>query len=410
MPRAETLRTRLLGAVFALVLVTPLVAAVLAARGAFAGATATVLLDEAARHPRVGSDVTLAGMTVGRVLTVAARGHGAAVALRLDRALPTAVVARLLPRTLIGDVYLELVPDPGGSRDGDGVIRQDHSQAAVELQRMLDTALPLLRAVDPAKVAGILRALGMAVDGRGPALGEAIDRLGRLLPAAAAQLPALRASVRSLAAAADADTALVPDLVRALTALADLPVRRLAGFVASATRAADATADALDQHGDRLIQLATGSRATLELLARYSPEYGCVLRGLAEAAPRLRRAFDGGLHVTFELARPRRPYAARPTPAGTGAGPDCHGLPRPAVAAGSGGAGTADAGGAADPGTAGPADLSGTAEMGMAGTAEEDVLLRPVVAAAMGRPVERVPDIAGLLVGPLARGTVVEVS
>jgi phospholipid/cholesterol/gamma-HCH transport system substrate-binding protein len=375
---------KLLGALFALLLISPPAVAVLAARGVFGGAReATLLLEEATRRPSPGADVTLHGLVIGRVEAVTAVGHGASVGLRLDQRPAVAVAARLLPRTLIGDVYVELVPVPGPRNR---VIRQDRSRESVELQRVIDSALPLLRAVDPAKVATILTAIGTALSGRGMGIGESIDRLARILPRASAELPALRSAVRNLVLAADAAADVVP---QALAALRDLPGVGLKEFVASATTATAAATEVLAGNESRLVELAEAARPTLELLARYSPEFGCLAKGLADSRGRLDTAFGGGLRVTFEVAAPRSAYrAGRDAPRNVRTGtPSCAGLPAPSQGGGGG----------------------GSADMGYAGTPQEDAVLRPVLAAAMTRPVDGVPDVATLLVGPLARGTVVEV-
>ena len=56
---------------------------------------------------------------------------------------------------------------------------------------------------------------------------------------------------------------------------------------------------------NNLIQLAGTSRPTLELLAKYAPEYPCLLKGLTEFAPVISDAFGAGtdkpgLHITMD--------------------------------------------------------------------------------------------------------------
>jgi phospholipid/cholesterol/gamma-HCH transport system substrate-binding protein len=191
---------------------------------------------------------------------------------------------------------------------------------------------------------------------------------------------------------------------------------QLAGFLADTTDLADSTRVFLDRYGDRLIRLGEVTRPVLDLLAVYSPEYPCLLRGVVALQPRADAVFAGGrMRVTLEITRDNGKYVpGRDSPVyGARNGPNCRGLPDPAVPAaevrvndGYGGGGPA--GGNASMALA-PMALApmGLAPMGLAGTAEEAALVKPLVAAATGTAADRVPDVALLLWGPLLRGAVV---
>ena len=120
------MRDRLLGVVFVSLLAVPPVLGLVVERAALSSDVRVWLRVEASElRPRPGAPVTLHGMTVGRVRAVTPVGHGASVELGLDQPVPAAVTGRLLPRTLVGDVYVELLPtaspspstslSPGGS-------------------------------------------------------------------------------------------------------------------------------------------------------------------------------------------------------------------------------------------------------------------------------------------------------
>lgn len=64
---------------------------------------------------------------------------------------------------------------------------------------------------------------------------------------------------------------------------------RLAAALTSTATAADTAEDFLEANGDRLITLGQVSRPTLELFARYSPEYPCLLAGLVRQEKASRR-------------------------------------------------------------------------------------------------------------------------
>jgi hypothetical protein len=79
------------------------------------------------------------------------------------------------------------------------------------------------------------------------------------------------------------------------------------------------TTTSLDLHGflavnkNNLIQLADVSRPTLDLLAKYAPEYPCLLKGLTEFKPIMDEVFgkgtdEPGLHITLEITASRGKY------------------------------------------------------------------------------------------------------
>jgi phospholipid/cholesterol/gamma-HCH transport system substrate-binding protein len=104
------------------------------------------------------------------------------------------------------------------------------------------------------------------------------------------------------------------------------------------------------------------------------------------------------MHVTHEITKDRGKYVpGRDDPVyAAHDGPDCRGLPSPAVPFP--GAQVNDGYGYRP------------ASMGYSGTAEERDVVKPVVAAVTGLRVDEVPDVAVLLWGPLLRGAVVNIA
>ena len=75
------------------------------------------------------------------------------------------VTAQMLPTTLFGERYVDLVMPaaPTQARLTAGtVITQDHAADAVELEKVLNNLLPLLRASEPDKISVTLTALQLA--------------------------------------------------------------------------------------------------------------------------------------------------------------------------------------------------------------------------------------------------------
>ncbi|WP_319460244.1 MCE family protein [Micromonospora sp. RTP1Z1] len=425
------MRHRILGILFIAVLAAALTASVLQYRKAFTPVErVTLRADRAGLQLLEGADVKVRGVVVGDVRTVRSDGGGAVIGLALDPAstgrIPADVSARLLPKTLFGERYVELVPPPASAarpiRDG-AVITQDRSRTAVELERVLDQALPLLQAIRPDQLAATLGALSTALEGRGDQLGANLTRLDGYLRQLNPAMPTIAEDVRQLAVVLDGYDAALPDL---LALLRDVTVTaatvsdqrtQLAAFLADTTDTADTTRGFLDRHGDQLIRLGAVSRPVLELLATYAPEYPCLVHGLVALQPRVEQVFAGGrMHITLEVTRDGGPYErGRDEPVyAAHDGPNCRGLPDPPVPAPE--VPVADgydygrtrtraplpvgAPAGADAPAAGPA-------MGRAGTGEESALVKPLVGGLTGTPPAEVPDIAVLLWGPLLRGAVV---
>jgi phospholipid/cholesterol/gamma-HCH transport system substrate-binding protein len=426
---------RILGIAFVVLLAAALTAAVLQYQKVFTPvAWVTLHASRSGLHLNDGAEVKMRGVVVGEVRSVSSEGTGARIRLALDpdltRQIPADVTARLLPKTLFGERYVDLVPPPvsaaGPIRDG-AVIGADRSRTALELERVLDQTLPLLQAVQPDKLAATLAALATALEGRGEQLGANLTRLDAYLAELNKEMPTIAEDVRKLAVVLDGYDQAMPDL---LALLRDMTVTagtisdqrtQLAAFLADTTMAADVGRGFLDRHGDQIIRLGAVSRPVLELLAAYAPEYPCLLKGLVALQPRVEEVFAGGrMHIRLEVTKDGGKYErGRDEPVyGADNGPNCRGLPNPRPPApqvpnnnGYDYGGTRAARPPMPVGVPGPAPAGQPAArpsgMGQAGTGEERALVKPLVGAVTGTPPAEVPDIAVLLWGPLLRGAVV---
>jgi phospholipid/cholesterol/gamma-HCH transport system substrate-binding protein len=347
---AVRLRRRLLGLVFVGLLVLASWASYADYRHAFSddlpvtarlGHASGLLLEPEA-------DVKVHGLVVGRVASVSTDGAGvtARLALRPEYAadVPAAARARLMPSTLFGHPYVELVPSGAGDAEPVGagdVLAADRSARTLALQRVLSDVYPLLRAVRPADLARTLYAVSHALEGRGEAVGANLERLDRYLRGLNPHLDTLGADAAALGEVSDTYADAAPDLRRVVDALAStsrtLSSQRAAldAFFAGVTGAAGTGRTVLAENEANLVRLADTSRPVLALLARYAPEYPCLLRGLARYHPRLAEAFSpNALHITLETVRWRKPYDRDEAPANADTrGPRCYELPDPPVPA-----------------------------------------------------------------------------
>jgi phospholipid/cholesterol/gamma-HCH transport system substrate-binding protein len=434
---AEVTKRRLLGIGFILTLIALVALSILTYQKAFTPIVPVTLQTErAGSQMNEGADVKLRGIIVGDVRKIDLNGDHAVLDLALDPdrvgLIPANVEARLLPKTLFGEKFVDLVVPPIASpqtiRAGD-TITLDRSETAIELERVLDDVMPLLRTLDPPKLSGALTALSTALEGRGDRLGQNLvtfeKYLGELEPA----LPTLRQDLRQLATVTDVYGEVAPEVLETLRNLTvtnntvSQQKAQLKSFLASTTDFAGTTDQFLTRHEDRLIQVAEVSRPILSSLAKYSPMFPCLIKGLADFQKPLEQAFGGGqpaLHITIEVVRDNGPYikGLDEPEFGEKAPANCWGLPNPPVPYPGGVVRDGyDYGAARSPIPGLPAAqgraVSGAltnADMGPAGTAGEQAVVDLLLAPAMGRPAEDVPEVATLLFGPMARGAAVKLS
>jgi phospholipid/cholesterol/gamma-HCH transport system substrate-binding protein len=426
LPSRTVVRTRLSGLVFLVVLALLLGLSVATYNKTFVHVVhVTLKADHVGNQLDAPADVKLRGIIVGEVRHVSSDGQGATVDLALTPStvglIPSNVEARLLPKTLFGEKFVDLViPDqPSGRpiRAGD-VIPQDRSSTAIEIETVLDDVLPLLQTVKPAQLSGTLNAFATALEGRGAQLGDNAALARRYFERLNPQLPAIQDDLVKLAAVTDIYADAAPDLVATLRNFAVTnatiaeKAKTYAAFLSGTTSFANTTRDVLSENEDRLVRLAAVSRPTLQVLAKYAPEYPCLLKGLTESNQFIGDAFaNGELHITLEVVRPRSKYVPGvDDPAwGERSGPNCRHLPRPPYSQAN-----PDPSVHLNDGTSGgpsgdqiPGFLL---DSGNAGTADEQALMDPLLSPVMSVPPDQVPDIATLLFGPMARGTVVSQS
>lgn len=362
----------------------------------------TLRTDHVGMQLSEGADVKYRGVVVGDVRSISADGTAAVLRLALDPAqiklIPASVDARLLPKTLFGERYVELVGanNGGPALKANTVIDQDRSESAVELERVLDQALPLLQAIKPDKLAATLGALAYALEDRGTRLGEDISTANTYLASLNEQMPTIASDVKKLAAVLDLYHGATPDLIEILrnmtVTMTTVSNQRdqLQKFLISTADLAQGTDRVLTTHGDRIIQLGQVSRPVLELLAVYAPEYPCLMQGLVALQPRVEKVFASGrMHITLEVTKDQGKYEkGRDEPVyGAKNGPNCRGLPGNVHVPAPG------------------VEVNDGYDYGA-----DRKLIKGLLGVVNGTPPDQVSDLAVMLWGPLLSGQVVSVS
>jgi phospholipid/cholesterol/gamma-HCH transport system substrate-binding protein len=402
----------------------------------------TLYTDSVGNEMHVGAEVLVRGVQIGEVRSISADGTGARLELAIQPGmvpqLPANVTAEMIPTTLFGERYVDLLVPvrPTVARLTAGsVIRQDHSADAVEVEQVLNNLLPLLQASEPDKLSITLSAIAQGLQGRGKELGQTLVTLNSLLRRYNPHLPALDTDIRELAGLARTLNQASPNLLQALddfTVTSQTLTSERAGFsalYATVTTASNDIRGFLDANSSNIISLSTDSTASLQILARYSPEFPCVLKDLVNFEPAVNKLLgkgtkQPGLHVQAivvpEYVNARYLPGVDTPKYGDDLGPHCYSVPFKGItlndgttplsggtAAGGSGAGGSGAG-------AGPTSTSATASAAqppaaaIAGSPAESELVRELTGLALDKPPAKVAGWSSLLLAPLFRGATVK--
>lgn len=307
--------------------------------------TITVMAERAGLQLLRFGDVRVHGALVGYVEKIESDGREAMITVALQpeaaRNLPSDIDVRIMPTTLFGQNYLELLPPEQATGAGpltDGtVIPADRVITSVDIQTVLAELFPVLRTVDAANLNATLYALSQALRGKGDQLGETLVELGEYLDALHPELPTLREDLSLLAEVAETYELAAPELI-GLLRNATVTARTLAEkdgdverALLSLTGLAGTTRDTLSENEQDLAAQLRLARPLLSLLDTYSPQLDCLLTGLDRQIPDTQNVFQNDIiHQTLELGAPQRPaYTAADAPVfgEIGRGPWCLGLP-----------------------------------------------------------------------------------
>ncbi|HEX3779671.1 MAG TPA: MCE family protein [Pseudonocardiaceae bacterium] len=323
----STLRNRLLGVALIVLVAAFFAVTILFYNKAFTSSVPITLdADSAGNQLAIDSDVEVRGELVGSVQSITSTGNGAVLKLSMDpgtiNQIPANVTAELLPKTLFGETYVDLVIPDSPSSDhlssGD-VIGQDRSSTGIEIEQVLDNLLPVLQAVQPQKLSATLTAVATALQGRGPELGQTLDELNSYVGKLNPQLPTLEHDLSQLANVSNTYNKAAPDLINALNNLTGTSEtvaseqNNLENLYSTLTTASDNLQNFLSANENNIIGVSTQSLPTLNVLARYSPEFKCFLTDMANLVPKVNKTFgvgtnQPGLHATIEITINRGPY------------------------------------------------------------------------------------------------------
>jgi phospholipid/cholesterol/gamma-HCH transport system substrate-binding protein len=436
-------RRRLVGVVFLVVLALLARLSVALYQQQFTPvAMVTLYTDSVGNEMHPGAEVMVRGVQVGEVRQITSDGRGARLELAIKpemvARLPSNVSAEMLPTTLFGERFVALIlpARPSARRLVAGsVISQNSSRDAIEVERVLNSLIPLLTAAQPQKLSATLTAIAQGLRGRGAEIGRALVLLNSYLRQMNPQLPALDRDLRELTKFTRTYSHAAPDILQALNDFSitgrTIAAERaqVAALFSTVTAASDNLHAFLGANAGNIIRLSADSTATLRILARYAPEFPCTLQDLVNFEPAMDKVLglgtgQNGLHVHVIVVPSLGRYLpGRDTPVyRDNVGPRCYPVPFPGIRLHDGtsppaSAGQAPAGQSAGPGTPGAAAptrpkraaaraavSTGPGGQGLAGSPQEGELIRELAGLALSRAPASLPGWGSLLVGPLFRG------
>ena len=271
----------------------------------------SVTLPASAGALNVDSSVQYHGVNVGKVAAIDAGTQSSTVRLDMPAdglgRIPADVQVRLVPRTIFGDFYVDLVTPPDRSaahaapslRPG-GTLRADQSKATVQLYQAFSRIYDLISAINPAALNTALTTVATALRGQGAALGQAIDTLDRTLARSQPVFDHLGSDLDGIATLSGELNAVAPDLLASLnnaitTSRTILDKQR--GITAILTAGAQASGQAAQLLGDnknRIITLVGDTDPLLRALNAKPDQLTTIYQGLQQLVNKLPAAVATG--------------------------------------------------------------------------------------------------------------------
>ena len=273
-----------------------------------------------------GSKVTYNGVEIGRVSTVSAAESNGAPAARITMnvnprylaMMPANVDADIRATTIFGNKYVALTSPRNPVRArlaSSDVIRT--STVTTEFNTLFETLTSISEKVDPVKLNVTLSAAAEALSGLGSKFGQSIVNGNAILDDINPQMGQIRYDVQRLNELAEVYSAASPDLFTALdnavTTAQTLNQQRgdLDAALLASIGFGNTAGDIFERAAPYLVRGQADLVPSAQLLDKYSPEFYCSLRNIAEVGPAALRSFGGNgysLATMTELLGAPNPY------------------------------------------------------------------------------------------------------
>ena len=256
----------------------------------------TVISDRAGLVMEDGAKVKLRGVQIGEVASVDAYADSAGTNLSKLRLkispnefqyLPSNVEAEIKSSTAFGAKYVDLiVPSQGASprRLASGAVLHSRN-VTVEVNTVFENLQAIVRAIDPAKLNGVLSAVAEGVRGKGDRIGQAITNGNRALLTINPRMPTVRRDWQLFGETTQAYSDAAQDILSILDSFSTTSVtitknaQALDELLLSAVGFAQSGINTIGRNQQNLIGAMNLLVPTTDLLMKYSPTYTCLFQG-----------------------------------------------------------------------------------------------------------------------------------
>ena len=305
--------------------------------------TVTIASPRAGLVMEKGAKVKYRGIQVGKVDDISYAGDQARLTLAINSGemgfIPSNATVHIAGNTIFGAKSVEFIPPQtpsGKSLRPDAVVQA--SAVQLEVNTLFQSLIDLLHKVDPVELNGTLSALAEGLRGHGDDLGALLSGLNTLTQQANPKLSALQEDFRKTGIVTNTYADAAPDLN---TVFDNLPTinktvvdqqNNLNTTLLATIGLANNAYETLEPAEQDFIDAINRLRAPIKVAHDYSPEFGCLFkgigRGIKEFAPLLgvRKA---GLFTSssFVLGAPAYTFPESLPIVNASGGPNCRGLP-----------------------------------------------------------------------------------
>ena len=341
---AKRSHVRIAAAILAVVVLAAVVFTYLSYTAAFTSTDkVTVLSPRAGLVMETKAKVKSRGIQVGEVESIDYAGQDAklTLAIRSDdmRYIPSNAPVRIAGNTIFGAKSVEFLtpadPDRTPLRPGTQVQAKD---VQLEVNTLFQTLTDVLGKIDPVDLNATLSALAEGLRGHGDDLGAGLSGFNYYLQQLNPKLPTLQEDFRKAGIVTNIYGDAAPDLAKIFDyapTVSNTVVDEqdnLNATLLAATGLGNNAADTLEPGADNFIAAVQRLRAPLKVVGDYSPEFGCVLKGITVAINRFAPIIGGirpGLFVSssFIPGSPAYTYPESLPIVNASGGPNCRGLP-----------------------------------------------------------------------------------
>ena len=305
--------------------------------------TVTIASPRAGLVMEKGAKVKYRGIQVGKVDDISYAGDQARLTLAINSGemgfIPSNATVHIAGNTIFGAKSVEFVPPqtPSGKSLRPGAL-VEASAVQLEVNTLFQSLIDLLHKVDPVELNGTLSALAEGLRGHGDDLGALLSGLNTLTQQANPKLSALQEDFRKTGIVTNTYADAAPDLN---TVFDNLPTinktvvdqqNNLNTTLLATIGLANNAYETLEPAEQDFIDAINRLRAPIKVAHDYSPEFGCLFkgigRGIKEFAPLLgvRKA---GLFTSssFVLGAPSYTFPESLPRVNASGGPNCRGMP-----------------------------------------------------------------------------------